>query len=171
MVDQFADGVWFVDLAPSPIPPWSPVTVGAALGLRDQPGRSTMDVAAAGSFATARMLLVLDNCEHLLDACAALIADLIGGCPKLTILATSREPIGMSGEVTLAGAVVVPGRRSDRVVHRPGPRARARLRVTADNADAVAEICRRLDGIPLAIELAAARVRSLSLDRDPRRPA
>ena len=108
------------------------------------------------------MLVVLDNCEHLLDASAALVTTLLGACPRLTVLATSREPIGVAGEVTwrvpsLSLADDAVRLFSDRAGHaRPG------FIVGDDNSAAVAEICRRLDGMPLAIELAAARVRALS---------
>ena len=86
-----------------------PVAVARALGLPDQPGRSTMDTLLR--FVRDRQLLmVLDNCEHLLDASAELVVALLGAAPGLTVLATSREPIGVAGEATLAGAVAVAGR-------------------------------------------------------------
>src|SRR5581483_6644390 len=130
--------------------------------LPDQTGRSTMDTLL--SFIGERqMLVVLDNCEHLLDACAALFVALLGACPGLKILATSREPIGVAGEVTWSTPSLS---LTDDAVELFADRARlARPDFkVADNAPAVAEICQRLDGVPLAIELAAARVRSLSLD-------
>jgi predicted ATPase/DNA-binding CsgD family transcriptional regulator len=109
------------------------------------------------------MLVVLDNCEHLLDACAALVVALLGAAPGLTLLATSRERIGVAGEVTWR----VPSLSlADEAVELFADRARlARpdFTITDDNAVLVIEICRRLDGMPLAIELAAARVRVLSL--------
>ena len=103
------------------------------------------------------MLVVLDNCEHLIDASAALVDPLLCTCPGLTLLATSREPIGVAGEVTWR----VPSQQlADEAVELFADRAR-RVRpdftVSDDNAAAVMEICRRLDGMPLAIELAAAR--------------
>ena len=110
-----------------------------------------------------RMLLVLDNCEHLLDACAALVVGLLGGCPAVTLVATSREPIGVAGEVSWR----VPSLSlADEAIELFADRARQvrpDFRLTDDNAATAAEICRRLDGVPLAIELAAARVRVLSL--------
>jgi predicted ATPase len=109
------------------------------------------------------MLMVLDNCEHLLDATAALTTALLGACPRLTVLATSREPIGVPGEVTWR---VPPLSLADEAIELFTERARhARpdFTITGDTAAIVAEICRRLDGMPLALELAAARVRALSL--------
>ena len=110
-----------------------------------------------------QMLVVLDNCEHLLDASAALTAALLAACSGLTFLATSREPIGVAGEVSwrlpsLSLTDEAIELFSDRARH-----ARHESAVTDDNVAAVAEICTRLDGLPLAIELAAARVRALSL--------
>ena len=159
---EFADGVWYVDLAPITDPDLVPVTVARPLGLPDQPGRSTMDTLLR--FVHDRqMLMVLDNCEHLLDACAELVVALLGAAPGLTLLATSREPIGVSGEAMWR----VPSLSlADEAVELFADRARLAqtgFAVTDDNAAVVAEICRRLDGMPLAIELAAARVRGLSL--------
>jgi predicted ATPase/class 3 adenylate cyclase/DNA-binding CsgD family transcriptional regulator len=159
---EYADGVWYVDLAPITDPAVVPVTVARALGLPDQPGRSTMDTLLR--FVHDRQLLVvLDNCEHLLDACAALVVALLGGAPGLTLLATSREPIGVPGEATWR----VPSLSvSDEAIALFTDRARLAqidFAVSDDNAATVAEICQRLDGMPLAIELAAARVRALSV--------
>ena len=99
MADDFGDGVWYVDLAPITDPDVVPVVVARALGLPDQPGHSTMDTLLR-FVRDRRMLLVLDNCEHLLDACAELVAALLGAAPRVTVLATSREPIGVAGEVS-----------------------------------------------------------------------
>jgi class 3 adenylate cyclase len=99
LAPEFRDGVWYVDLAPITDAELVPVAVARALGLPDQPGRSTMDTPLR--FVRDRqMLVVLDNCEHLLDACADLAIALLGGAPGLTLLATSREPIGVAGEVS-----------------------------------------------------------------------
>ncbi len=162
LTGEFGDGVGYVDLAPITDPELVPVTVARALGLLDQPGRSTIDTVLR--FVRDRqMLVVLDNCEHLLDACAELIAALLGGAPGLTVLATSREPIGVAGEVnwrvpSLALADEAIELFADRARH-----VRPDFALSDDNAAAVGEICARLDGVPLAIELAAARVRALSL--------
>jgi predicted ATPase len=162
LADENADGVWYVDLAPITDPDLVPVTAARALGLPDHPGRSTMDTLLR--FVRDRqMLLVLDNCEHLLDACANLVVTVLGGAPGLTLLATSREPIGVTGEATWR----VPSLSvADEAVELFADRARLAqtgFAVTEDNAAVLAEICQRLDGMPLAIELAAARVRALSL--------
>jgi predicted ATPase/class 3 adenylate cyclase/DNA-binding CsgD family transcriptional regulator len=159
---EFRDGVWYVDLAPVTHPGVVLVTVARALGLPDQPGRSTMDTLLR--FVRDRqMLVVLDNCEHLLDASAELVVALLGAAPGLTVLATSREPIGVAGEVSwrvpsLSLADEAIELFIDRARH-----GRPDFRINDDDTTTLAEICRRLDGIPLAIELAAARVRALSL--------
>lgn len=158
---ELANDVWWVDLAPITEPDDVPVAVVRALRLADHPGRSTMETVAR-FVADRRVLMVLDNCEHLLDASAALIAALRQECSQLVLLTTSREPIGVAGEVTWR----VPSLSlTDEAIELFADRARCArpaFRLTVDNAPAVQEICRRLDGIPLAIELAAARVRSLS---------
>ena len=97
--DRFPQGVWYVDLAPITDPELVPLTVARAFGLPDQPGRSTMDTLIR-FVADRQMLVVLDNCEHLLDACADLVVALLGSAPGLTLLTTSREPIGVPGEAT-----------------------------------------------------------------------
>ena len=157
-----ATGSWYVDLAPITDREVVPVTVARTLGLPDHPGRSTIDTLPR--FVPDRhLLMVLDNCEHLLDACAELLAALLGAAPRLTVLTTSREADRRDGRSDLAGALAVAGRRGHRTVRRPCSPARPEFAVTDDNAETVTEICRRLDGMPLAIELAAARVRALSL--------
>ncbi len=157
-----SDGVWYVDLAPITDPDLVPVTVARALGLPDQPGRSTMD-SLLRFVRDRQMLVVLDNCEHLLDASAELVVALLSGAARLTVLATSREAIGVAGEVSwrvpsLSLADEALALFTDRARH-----ARPDFTLTDDNAATVGEICARLDGVPLAIELAAARVRALSL--------
>jgi predicted ATPase/class 3 adenylate cyclase/DNA-binding CsgD family transcriptional regulator len=158
---EFGDGVWCVDLAPITDPDLVPSTVARAFGLPDQLGRSTMDTLTR-FIADRQMLVVLDNCEHLLDASAALVNALLGAAAGLTLLATSREPIGVAGEVSwrvpsLSLADEAIELFADRARH-----ARPDFTPSDDNAAVVAEICTRLDGLPLAIELAAARVRALS---------
>ncbi len=162
MAPEFVDGVWCVDLAPLTDPELVAVTVARALGLPDQPGRSIMD--SVLRFVRDRQLLVvLDNCEHLLDACAELVVAVLSEAARLTVLATSREAIGVAGEVSWR----VPSlSRADEAIALFSDRARnvrPDFALTDDNAATVGEICARLDGVPLAIELAAARVRALSL--------
>ena len=159
---EFGDAVWYVDLAPITDPDVVAVAVIRALGLPDQPGRSTMDTLTR-FIGDRRMLLVLDNCEHLLDATAALAVALLGGCPAVTLVATSREPIGVAGEVSWRVPSLSLADEAIELLTDRARLARPAFKITDDNAAAAAEICRRLDGMPLAIELAAARVRVLSL--------
>jgi predicted ATPase/class 3 adenylate cyclase/DNA-binding CsgD family transcriptional regulator len=159
----FGDGVWYVDLGPLTDPALVPVAAARALRLRDEPGRSTVDTLTR-FIGDRHILMVLDNCEHLLDASAELVATLLGACPRLTLLATSREPIAVAGEMSWrVPSLSVADEAIDLFVDR-ARRVRPDLNVTDGSAGAVAEICHRLDGVPLALELAAARVRSLSLD-------
>jgi predicted ATPase/class 3 adenylate cyclase/DNA-binding CsgD family transcriptional regulator len=159
---EFADGIWCVDLAPITDPDLVPVTTARALGLPDQPGRSTMDTLTR-FVADRQMLVVLDNCEHLLDASAALVVAMLEACPRLTLLATSREPIGVAGEVSWRVPSLSLTDEAIELFTERARHARPDFTLTDDNAAVVAEICARLDGLPLAIELAAARVRALSL--------
>ncbi|OQZ94432.1 hypothetical protein BST10_18710 [Mycolicibacter algericus DSM 45454] len=162
LAGRFRDGAWCVDLSPITDPELIPERVTRTLGLPDRPDRSPLDTLVS-LIAGRQLLLVLDNCEHLLDACARLTATLLAASAELTIVATSREPIGVAGEVTwttpslsLADEAVDLFRQRARLV-------RPSFTETADDAALVAEICRRLDGVPLAIELAATRARALSL--------
>ena len=159
---RFADGVWYVDLAPLTAPELVPIAVARALELPDQPGRSTLDTLTR-FVASRHMLIVLDNCEHLLDASAALIIDLLAASSSLTLLATSREPIGVAGEVSWRVPSLSLTHEAIELFTDRARHARPDFAVSDDNAAVVTEICRRLDGVPLAIELAAARVRALSL--------
>jgi predicted ATPase/class 3 adenylate cyclase/DNA-binding CsgD family transcriptional regulator len=162
LAGEFGDAVWLVDLAPITDPDLVAVAVIRALGLPDQPGRSTMDTLLR-FVSDRRMLLVLDNCEHLLDACAALVVALLGGCPAVRLVATSREPIGVAGEVSWRVPSLSLADEAIELFTDRARQVRPDFRLTDDNAATAAEICRRLDGMPLAIELAAARVRVLSL--------
>src|ERR1700730_9782217 len=153
--DEFPDGTKYVELAPITEPELVSVTTARLLGLPDQPGRSATE-AVLRFIADRQMLLVLDNCEHLLDATAALVVEVLASCPAVTVLATSREPIGMTGEaIWRVSSLPI----ADEAVELFTDRARLvspDFTVTEDNAATVAEICQRLDGMPLAIELAAA---------------
>ncbi len=162
IADEFHDGVWYVDLAPITDPDLVPIAATRAFGLPDQPGRSTMDTLTR-FVADRQLLVVVDNCEHLLDASAALVVALLEACPGLTLLATSREPIGVAGEVSWPVPSLSLADEAIELFTDRARRVRPDFAVSDDNAAAVAEICRRLDGMPLAIELAAARVRALSL--------
>jgi predicted ATPase/class 3 adenylate cyclase/DNA-binding CsgD family transcriptional regulator len=162
MAGEFGDGVWYVDLAPITDPELVPVTVARALGLPDQPGRSTVDT-LTHFLADRQLLVVLDNCEHLLDASAALVVTLLAAAAGLTLLATSREPIGVAGEVSWRVPSLPLADKAIELFADRARHARPDFTLTGDNTATVTEICRRLDGLPLAIELAAARVRALSL--------
>ncbi len=168
---QYLDGAWLVELGSLSEPELVDDTVADALHL-------TASGHLAEDLREKRLLLVLDNCEHLLGACATLVEHLLKTCPHLRILATSREPFNLGAEqVWRVPSLALPDpRRSDtaeRVLQSPAVRffvQRAQFRnprfaVTDANARAVAEICRRLDGIPLALELAAARVRALPVEQ------
>lgn len=158
---QFADGVRYVDLGPITDPDLAPVTMARALGAPDQLGRSPMDT-VLHHLGERQLLIVIDNCEHLLDANAPRLGAMLRACPGLRLLVTSREPTKVTGEVTWR---VPPLSRGDAVALFAD---RARLAQpdfgrTDDNAALVSQICQRLDSQPLGIELAAARVRTLSL--------
>jgi predicted ATPase/DNA-binding CsgD family transcriptional regulator/Tfp pilus assembly protein PilF/DNA-binding XRE family transcriptional regulator len=175
--DDYPDGVWLVELGPLVDAALVPHTVAAVLNMRETPGHSIAD-ALATALRPRRLLLVLDNCEHVLDACAQLADRLLRGCPELRILATSREALGLTGEI----AWRVPSLPSPDPLHLPPfaeleQNAAVRLFVeravavqpqyvlTERNAPMVAQVCQRLDGIPLALELAAARVDGLTVDQ------
>lgn len=162
MAPDCRDGVYYVDLAPITDPDVVPIAAARALALPDQPGRSTMD-ALLRFVGDRNLLVVLDNCEHLLDACAALVVALLGSCPSAILLATSREPLGVPGEVTRQVPSLSLADEAVELFTDRARLARPDFAVTDENSATVAEICRRLDGMPLAIELAAARVRALSL--------
>src|SRR6266542_4360462 len=159
---SYPDGVWPVELAALADAVLVPQALARALGVRERPGWPPVETLVR-ALASRRLLLVLDNCEHLLDACARAADALLRACPGLRVLATSREPLGVGGEVIWrmppladAEAVLLFAARAAAV--RPG------FAVTAANAAAVVELCRRLDGLPLAIELAAARTAALSVE-------
>ena len=165
----FADGVVFVDLAPLADPALVLPAVAQALGVRRGRRPAARRAAARASCGPRQLLLLLDNCEHLLAAAAELAADLLAACPALQVLATSRAPLRLRGEHELpVEPLALPADGDDVGRRRVGASAAVALFVqraraadpafalTEDNAAAVAEICRRLDGLPLAIELAAA---------------
>jgi predicted ATPase/class 3 adenylate cyclase/DNA-binding CsgD family transcriptional regulator len=163
MAETFSDGVWYADLAPITHPGVVAVTVARALGLPDQPGVSISETLLR-HIRDRQLLMVLDNCEHLLEASAALVSELLAGCSRLTILATSREPLMVPGEVNWGVPSLSLSDEAIDLFRDRARHARPEFMITDDNTATVTEICRRLDGMPLAIELAAARVRALSLD-------
>src|SRR6266516_2737491 len=162
-VDAFPDGVWLVELAgPALAGPRTPAdAVMAVLGIRDDSSMDPSDL-LADALRTSRMLLVLDNCEHLVDQAAKLTAQLLQAAPGLRMLVTSREPLMLAGEVVWAVPPLPQSSAVQLFVLRAGASAPG-FRLDEDNAHAVAARCRRLDGIPLALELAATRVRTLGV--------
>jgi predicted ATPase len=163
MLEIFPDGVWLVKLAPLVESTLVPQTVIAALGLREQLGR-TPTLALTAHLHDRRILLVLDNCEHLIDACAQLADELLRAGAGVHILATSREPLGITGETIF----LVPLLAEQPACMLFAERARAiqpEFTLSEANAATVTAICRRIDGLPLAIELAAARLRLLTADQ------
>jgi non-specific serine/threonine protein kinase len=196
---EYADGCWFADLAAVADPPLVPQTVASALGVREHPGEPLTGTLA--EFLRAKqLLLVLDNCEHLLQPCTQLVASLLAGCPHVRILATSRQALGITGEVvwrvpslslpvdgdgsgTHASCRCLDGsRRVDpATVNDPlatiaqyeavqlfvqrAAATRSSFALTPSNSTAVVQVCQRLDGIPLALELAAARLKVLSVEQ------
>ena len=177
LVDEYADGVWLVELGSLSDPGLVPQKVAAVLDVREQPGHPLSDT-LADYLRAKNLLLLLDNCEHLIEACATLAEALLQTCANLKILATSREGLDIPGEMTYR----VPS------LSLPDPQQLPQLEyirqyeainlfierttfnqptftLTDRNAPVIAQICQRLDGIPLAIELAAARVKALSVEQ------
>jgi len=177
VVPDFPDGAWLVELADTADAELIPRQVAATFGVREEPDRpllATLTEALRGR----RLLLILDTCEHLVEGCAGLVHQLLAGCPQLRVLATSREPLRVRGETVWRvpplslPARVDPDSMTDLARHEAmrlfadrASAARAGFELGSDNAVAVARLCRLLDGMPLAIELAAARVRALSVEQ------
>ena len=166
LADEFPDGVWFFELAAVADPAAVPDAVAAVLGITQQPGKSLTDSVAAALEGRVR-LLVFDNCEHVRDAAADLVEAILAHSATVRVLATSREGLGVADEqLWLVPSLEVGAGIDSAAVSLFVERARSvasRFSVaTADEAAAVVEICRRLDGIPLAIELAASRMASMT---------
>jgi predicted ATPase/DNA-binding SARP family transcriptional activator len=179
LIDEFPDGVWLVEFASLSDPSLLPQAVASSLDVREQPGRSIL-ATLSEYLKPKRLLLVLDNCEHLIEACATLSESLLRACPKLQILATSRVALGIAGELTyrvpslsLPDTKQIQSISASDLAHYEAARlfieratfSRPTFTVTDRDAPIVAQVCHRLDGIPLAIELAAARVKVLSIDQ------
>ena len=183
------EGVWFVDLAPLVEARFVEIAVATKMGLREDPKRPLIET-LTDYLAPRRLLLVLDNCEHLLPGCAQFVNRLLQGCPHLRILATSRQTLGVRGEIAWrVPSLSLPPANGGGATHERLPpltlsllesdaarlfleramEASPVFALTDRNAGAVAQICRRLDGIPLAIELAAVRVKVLSVEQIARR--
>lgn len=168
--DRYPAGAWLVDLAPVVDPDLVPAAAAAAIGLDPEPGRDPLDALCA-HLRRRKGLVVLDNCEHVLDAGAALVQRLWDDCPRVAVLVTSQEALGLEPELTSAvTALSLPAPRPNptiasalesdaiRLFCTRAVASHAGFRLTDEVVPSVAEICHRLDGIPLAIELAAARV-------------
>ncbi len=172
LLDQFPHGVWFVELAPLGDPALVPQALAGALRVQESPRRSLLETLIA--FLTyKRLLIILDNCEHVISQARAVAASLLSACPDVVLLATSREALSITGERTYQIPSLAVPKQS-----RPSPveaekygavalfvdrvQAATRFELTAENVQPVVEICRRLDGLPLALELAAARAGVLS---------
>ena len=166
LADEFPDGVWFFELAAVTDPAALPDAVAAVLGITQQPGKSVSESVAAALEGRVR-LLVIDNCEHVLDAAADLIEAILAHSATVRILATSREGLGVPDEQvwpvpSLDAAAGIDSAAVSLFVERAQGIAPGFSMVDGDEAAAVAEICQRLDGIPLAIELAASRMASMT---------
>lgn len=171
--EELPGGSWWVDLAPVVDPLRVPSAAAAAMGIAEEAGVPTLET-VAGWLAPRSAMVVLDNCEHLIDAVAGLTAALTERGPQLRVVATSREPLGLAGEITwhtpslscpprsASTATAIGSFDAVELFVRRAAAAHPGFVVTDDTAGPVTEICRRLDGIPLALELAGARVRSLS---------
>ncbi len=169
---SFADGAWLCELAAAADAESMAQLVATTLGVRSRPGLSTAGSVVEFLKTRTSLLLVLDNCEHLLSAAAALAADILRGCPGVRIAATSRQPLGVEGEQVFglrplslpppdADVAAAAGSEAVDLFVQRAAAARGDFTLDPANVAAVGEICRRLDGIPLAIELAAARAGAL----------
>jgi non-specific serine/threonine protein kinase len=173
---QFEDGAWLVELAPLRDEAQVPQAIASTFGVREVPTQPLLRTLVA-SLKLRRVMLVLDNCEHLLDGCARLVDALLSGCPGVQVLATSREALGLTGEVSwrVPSLPVPPSQplptpdaaesyAASKLFVERARAASSSFTVTPRNAASIVRICRRLDGIPLALELAAVLVRGMSVD-------
>ena len=176
MVETCPDGVWFVDLAPLEDPDLIGAAIATVLGVRGNPSQPLQTVLLA-ALRGRHLLLLLDNCEHVIDACAQLIEQILHTAPAVRILATSRQALRIAGEVcrpvpplglphsTVATVDQLQRCEAVRLFVERALAVQPRFAVTTQNAKALVQICQRLDGMPLALELAAARVGVLSVDQ------
>ena len=177
LLTNYSNGVWFIELAPILDPLLVPRTIAITIGLREEPQRPVIDM-LCDYLHEKKMLIILDNCEHLVNACAQMANQILQAAPHVCILASSREALGIAGEVTYR----VPSLGLPDINHLPSVKSLSQYEavklfidratsaipsfsVTNENAPFLAQICSRLDGIPLAIELAAAKVRVLSVEQ------
>jgi predicted ATPase/Tfp pilus assembly protein PilF len=179
MLAEQSEGSWLVELESLEDPAFISQTVASVLGVQEEPGRPLLETLAE-TIGDQQMLVVLDNCEHLAGAVASVAEGLLRECPRLLVLATSREPLGLRGELVWRVPMLsVPDIRTNAVKTKDvvarfesvrlfvdrAVAAHPSFQLTDKNATSVAQICHRLDGIPLAIELAAVRVKALPVDK------
>jgi predicted ATPase/class 3 adenylate cyclase/Tfp pilus assembly protein PilF len=177
LLEQYTDGVWLVELASITDPALVAQAMAGVFGVRDEKGR-TLQAVLTDYLQAKHLLLILDNCEHLIEACAQLAEALLRACPKLQILASSREALGLAGETSFRiPSLSIPDARhlppletlsqyeAVRLFIERAHNVQPSFALTTTNATYIAQICQRLDGIPLAIELAAARIKALSVDQ------
>ena len=177
IVPGFPDGAWLVELGDTDDPGLVPLRVAAALGIREERDRPLTET-LADALRPRRMVLILDTCEHVVDACAALVQQLLASCPSVRLIATSREPLRVRGETAWrVPPLELPGLLTElsdqdmaehgaiRLFTERAAAVRPGFALSTENIDVVVRLCRTLDGIPLAIELAAARVRALSVEQ------
>jgi predicted ATPase len=176
MLPEFKEGIWLVELAPLADPSLIMQTIATVFGLRESPGRPLIDL-VIDYLRAKQLLLIIDNCEHLIDACARLTEQLLRNCSELKIIASSREALGINGETVYRVPSLSLPRQNEATkdavtkceavqlfIDRAAA-ANPKFQLTDGNASSVAQICLRLDGIPLALELAAARARVLSMEQ------
>ena len=176
LLDEFDEGIWFVDLAVLTDPEFVVPAIASAIGVMPAPGQPILD-RVIDHLRGRRVLMVFDNCEHLLDSTARTVDTLLRSCSHLRVVATSREGLAIAGEtVRPVPSLSVPDPEtaapdelsqyeSIRLFLERAMAASSEFRITDRNAAAIAQICRRLDGVPLALELAAARVRALPVEQ------
>jgi len=177
LVELFTDGIWLVQLAPLSDPALLSQTVASVLGVREEPNRALTETLAT-YLRSKELLLILDNCEHMVQESAELVTTFLSSCPQLHILVTSREALGVAGEViflvppmSLPPQALTVGERElaqyegVQLFMERAETALPGFRLTKQNAAAILKVCRRLDGIPLAIELAAARLKLLQVEQ------
>ncbi len=177
VMEAYTDGVWLVELAPLADPGLVPQAVATVFGLKEEPGKSIL-LTLTQYLKSKNLLLLLDNCEHLLTACGQLVDGILRHCSQVVILASSREGLGIGGETTYrVPSLSLPDPKRDitpealarfeavRLFTERAMQVKTGFEVTPQNAAALASVCHRLDGIPLAIELAAARVRAMPVEQ------
>jgi predicted ATPase/DNA-binding SARP family transcriptional activator len=174
VLEGWGDGVWFVDLAPLVDPALVAATAASVFAVPEAPGRSASE-SLVDALRSRELVVILDNCEHVIESAAILAGQLVTGCPRVAVVSTSREPLRIAGEqIYRVPSLSLPGGEGRDIARAADSEAvrlfvdRARQQrpdfaLDSNNCDAVARLCRRLDGIPLAIELAAARLRAMSV--------